>query len=186
MDSTLPTTARRPCFSVRLCGELKRLAVLIIVVGLLVIAGKYYCFDRLDGEIRARVEGQLRQHYQGLAVSVRSARRVAGRGVEIRGVRISEAGNNAPVLAEIDEIFAECDTRLPDFLTKPPQITALRLHRLKLRAERKPSGRWNMAHLLPLPPCHSILPPAASISDGSLEIVDPTQAAVGGVGGLML
>src|SRR5438067_638038 len=137
MDSAFSTTDRKPCFGKRLCAELKRLGLLVIVAGLIAIAGKYYCFDRLNEEIRVRIESQLREHYQGLSISVRSARRVPGQGVEIRGIRIGESGGKtAPVLAEIDEIFAYCDTRLPDFLTKPPQIASLQLHRLKLRAER--------------------------------------------------
>ena len=113
MDS-IPTINSKPCFGARLCAELKRLVLLVVVGGLVVVAGKYYCFDRLDEEIRIRVQTLLRTHYEGLNVSVKSARRVAGRGVEIRGVRIAEkGGQDAPVLAQIDEIFAECDTRLP-------------------------------------------------------------------------
>jgi hypothetical protein len=176
MDSTSPTPAARPCFVLRLCAELKRLAIVVILGGLAIIAGKYYGFDRLDEEIRGRVESQLREHYVGLSVSVRSARRIAGQGVEIRGIRIAEAGGAAAaVLVEIDEVFAHCDTRLPDFLTKPTQVTALHLHRLKLRAERKPNGFWTASHLLPLPPSQCYPPPSATISDASLEIVDPTQ-----------
>jgi len=183
MDSLPITTKNRPCFGVRLCAELKRLVLLAIVVGLMAIAGKHYCFDRLNEEIRSRVETLLREHYQGLTVTVKSARRIAGQGIEIRGVSISEAGRkNAPVLVEIDEINADCDTRLPDFLTRPLQITALHLHRLKLRGERKPSGRWNFSHLLPLPHSQSTTPPIAQITDASVEIVDPAQPA----GGLVL
>src|SRR5262245_44714447 len=132
MDSTTANPDQNACFGGRLCAELKRLVVLALVLGPIAIAAKYYCFDRLNEEIRAVVEMQLRAHYQGLTVSVRSARRIPGQGVEIRGVRIAEAGGRrAPVLAEIDEIIAQCDTRLPDFLTKPPKITALQVHRLK-------------------------------------------------------
>src|SRR6476620_10069321 len=126
MDSSPNNADRKPCFGTRLCAELKRLILLSIIGGLVAIAAKYYGFDRLNEEIRAGVEAQLRSHYQGLSVRVRSARRIAGRGIEIRGVRIAEAGGrSAPVLAEIDEVFAACDTRLPDFFTKPPRITAL-------------------------------------------------------------
>jgi hypothetical protein len=175
MDSTQTTIDRKPGCLGRLCAETKRLLLLLVVVGLVVVAGKYYCFDRLDEEIRAHVEGQLRAHYRGLTVNVRSARRIPGRGVEIRGVRIAEAGGKGPVVAAIDEIFAECDTRLPDFLTKPPKITSIRVHRLKLRAERKATGFWNLSHLLPLPPSPSSSPPVATITDSALEIVDPTQ-----------
>src|SRR6476646_10552376 len=182
MDSVPTTNESRPCFGVRLCAELKRLAVLAIVVGLMVIAGKHYCFDRLNEEIRVRVETLLREHYEGLSVTVSSARRIAGQGIEIRGVSIREAGGKtAPVLVEIDEIHADCDTRLPDFLTRPLRVTALHLHRLKLRGERKPSGRWNLSHLLPLPPCDSSMPPLARITDASLELVDPAQHSAGGL-----
>ncbi|HZN32376.1 MAG TPA: AsmA-like C-terminal region-containing protein [Pirellulaceae bacterium] len=170
-----PPTNSQPGLVARSLTELKRLLVLAAVLGLVGVAGKYYCFDRLDEEIRVRVERLLRQHYQGLAVSVKSARRVAGQGIEIRGVRIAEVGDgSACVLVEIDEIFAVCDTQLPDFLTRTPQFTELRLRRLKLRAERKPSGVWNLAHLLPLPSNPGSTPPAATITDGALEIVDPS------------
>src|SRR5262245_12601685 len=107
MDSNPPITANRPCFGERLRAELKRLVAVAIIAGLLFIAGKYYCFDRLNEEIRSHVESLLRNHYQGLSVSVKSARRIAGQGIEIRGVRIAEAGGRAaPLLAEIDEVFA--------------------------------------------------------------------------------
>src|SRR5262245_21326470 len=170
-----PTTDSQPGIFARSLTELKRLLVLAAVLGLVGVAGKYYCFDRLDGEIRVRVERLLREHYGGLAVSVKSARRVAGQGIEIRGVRIAEAGDGrTAVLAEIDEVFAVCDTRLPDFLTQTPQFTELRLRRLKLRAQRKPSGVWNLAHLLPLPSNPGCPPPTATITDGALEIADPS------------
>jgi hypothetical protein len=176
MDSAPHTAARPPCFGTRLCAELKRLVMLAVFFGLLALAGKYYCFDRLNEEIRSRFELQLREHYQGLTVSVRSARRVAGQGLEFRGVRIAEAGGaSAPTLVHIDEIFARCDTRLPEFLQKPPQVTLVEVRGLKLRAERKPSGRWNLGHLLPLPPCQSGCAPVATIADASLELIDPTS-----------
>src|SRR5262245_30025919 len=186
MESTANNSRQKPCFGMRLCAELKRLILLSIIVGLVAIAAKYYGFDRLNEEIRSQVEARLRNHYQGLSVTVRSARRIAGRGVEIRGIRIAEAGGrSAPVLAEIDEILAFCDTRLPDFLTRPPQITGLHIHRLKLRAERKANGRWNFANLLPLPICDGLCAPQASITDRTFEIVDPTLHP-GATSGLML
>jgi hypothetical protein len=170
-----PATTDKPTCLARVAAELKRLLVLGVIAGLVAVAGKYYCFDKLDEEIRARVEKQLRDHYRGLDVSVKSARRVPGQGLEIRGVRIAESGGKkVPVLVEIGEILAECDTRLPDFLTRPPSFTALHVQRLKLRGERKASGLWNLAHLIPLPATDGKSPPAATISDASLEIVDPS------------
>lgn len=182
MDSAPHTAARKPCFGAKLCAELKRMVLLAIFFGLLALAGKYYCFDRLNEEIRSRFESQLREHYQGLNVSVRSARRIAGQGLEIRGVRIAEGGGTAaPLLVHIDEIFARCDTRLPEFLQKPLQVTLVEVRGLKLRAERKPSGRWNLGHLLPLPPCQSGCAPLATIADASLELIDPTSQHASGL-----
>lgn len=175
MESPSPTTERRAGLMGRLATELQRLLIAAVVVGLVLVAGKYYCFDRLDEEIRARFEGKLREHYPGLAVTVKSARRVADKGVEIRGVRIAEAGRNAPVLAEIDEIFAECDTRLPNFVTTPPHVHSLRVSRLKVRAERQAGGHWNLMRLLPLPACDGGGAPTATVHDASIEFVDATQ-----------
>lgn len=164
------TTCRS--FGARLLGELKRLVVLGLLGGALFIAGKYYCVDRLNEEIRTRIEEQLRQHYAGMNVSIRSARRVPGQGVELRGVVIGPPGQ--PPLVHIEELLAECDTRLPDFVTKRPAITRLHLQRVKLRAEREETGQWNAFRLLPLPGCGGSAP-QATISDGSLEVVDPNQ-----------
>src|SRR3954453_16325999 len=102
MDSTHQPAARKPCFGAKLCAELKRMVMLAIFFGLLALAGKYYCFDRLNEEIRSRFESQLREHYQGLTVNVRSARPISGQGLEIRGIRIPEGGGtSAPLLVQI-------------------------------------------------------------------------------------
>ena len=159
----------------RLATELKRLVVMSVVVGLVLVAGKYYCFDRLDEEIRARLEGQLRDHYRGLAVSVQSARRMPGRGIEIRGIRIAMPGREETLLVEVDELFAVCDTRLPDFLTQPPAVQSVQVQRLKLRAERLPSGHWNLQGLLPMPQCGKAAAPRATVTDAAIEFVDATQ-----------
>jgi hypothetical protein len=161
----------------RLCGEFKRLAVLAALAAAVFVAGKYYLVDRLNEEIRARVESQLAEHYRGLGVSIDSARRIAGEGIELRGVEIRDGqAADAPLLVHIDEVFVECDTRLPEFVTQTPQIVNLQFRRLRLRAQRQPDGYWNLSKLLPLPGASDGDGPApsATISDGSLEIVDPT------------
>ncbi len=176
---TTAAAEAKPTLVARLLGEIKRLLLIITIGGLVLIALKYYGFDRLDEEIRRHFESLLRSHYTGLAVHVKSARRIPDRGVEFRGIVVSEVGSKNPaILAEIDEVFVECDTRLPDFVTKPLQITSVRVKRLKLRAERKPSGTWNLSYLFPLPNFGGSTPPA-TISDASLEIVDPASNPTG-------
>lgn len=141
----------------------------------IMVAVRYYGVNKIDREIRDRVEQRLRDHYQGLQVSVRSARRLDTRGIEIRGITIQEAGDrNAPIIAQVEEAIIHCDTSLPELFTRIPKITQIDLRRVKIRAERKLSGAWNANHLFPLPSV-SGQAPAATISDGTIEIVDPSQ-----------
>ena len=173
MDSHHQQPDPRPSLVRRLWGALRRLAVLALLAAAVFVAAKYYCIDRLNEEIRLRLERQLAAHYQGLTVRIQSARRMEGQGVELRGIEIRDGQQaDAPLLVEIDEVFAECDTRLPDFITRTPHITRLDLRRLRLRAQRQPDGFWNLSRLLPLPSMGGGPPPRATISDGSLEIID--------------
>ena len=172
-----PTITAKPGFRARLARELKRLCIVALIGSAAVITAKFWGFSRLDEEIRARVENRLREHYQGLDVHVRYARRLEGQGIEIRGVTIAEVGGGAaPILVSIEEIFAECDTHFPDFITQTPKIRQTHVRGMKLRAQRHASGFWNLSHLLPLPmtkgePC------PATITDATLEIIDPSQSS---------
>ena len=87
---------------------LMRLSTLALLVAAGVIAAKYVLSERLDEGIRARVEAELRSCYPGLEVRVKSARRVQGKGIEIRGVVIAQpaklGGQN---LLEVSEVLAE-------------------------------------------------------------------------------
>ncbi len=178
MNPSPPIAALRPGPFARMCGLLKALAIVAMLGAAVLVAAKYYFVDRLNEEIRLRVEQQLRDHYRGMGITLYAARRLPGRGVELRGLEIRDGvAPDSPLLVHIDEVFAECDTRLPDFVTRPPRITRLHLQRLKLRAERQPDGYWNLSRLLPLPGLGSGGPaPTATISDGAVEIVDPTHA----------
>ena len=139
------------------------------------VAVRYYGVNKIDREIRDRVEQRLRDHYQGLQVHIRSARRLDTRGIEIRGITIQEAGDrNAPIIGQIEEAIIHCDTSLPELLTRIPKITQIDVRRVKIRAERKLSGIWNANHLFPLPSVGGQAP-AATISDGTIEIIDPSQ-----------
>ena len=62
---------------------------LMLAVAAAVVAVPYF-YQRMDEEIRRRVEACLAKQYPDLGVSVRSAQLVEGQGVEIRGVSIRE------------------------------------------------------------------------------------------------
>ena len=62
---------------------------MMLCVACAVVAVPYF-YQRMDEEIRRRVEARLAQQYPDLGVSVRSAQLVEGQGIEIRGVSIRE------------------------------------------------------------------------------------------------
>ncbi|QDU27991.1 hypothetical protein ETAA8_30830 [Anatilimnocola aggregata] len=173
MDSTI--TSSTSTWGSALRQQTVRVVIGVSLVFAILVAVRYYGVNKLDREIRARVEQRLRDHYQGLQVTVRSARRLDSRGIEIRGITIQEAGGKtAPLIAQIEEAIIHCDTSLPELLTKLPQISRIDVRRVKVRAERKPSGVWNVSHLLPLPSVGGQAP-HATISDGTVEVIDPSQ-----------
>jgi len=179
MDARTNTAATEPSLLGRFFRFVKQLLTLALLVAAVAVAGWFYGYNQLDEQIRFEVESRLRDHYRGLVVNVRSARRIEGQGVEIRGIEIREAGSgNTPVLAEIDEVFAQCETKLPEFLLEPPRIRRLHVHRMKLRAERKENGFWSLGHLIPLPSTDGECPDI-QVSDASIEIVDPALQPAG-------
>lgn len=165
-------TSIRSSLAVRLKRAIMSLATLALLVAAGVIAAKYVLSERLDEGIRARVEAELRKNYPALDVQVKSARRVQGKGIEIRGLVIAQPANQGgKTLLQVSEVLAECDTGFPDFVAEDPQFRRFHVRGMKVRAERTASGTWNLAGLLPLPKRDGPSPPA-EIKEATLELVD--------------
>jgi hypothetical protein len=170
MDARPTNATQQPSLIGRFFRFVKQLVVLSLLVAAVAVAAWFYGYNQIDEQIRAEAESKLRDHYRGLVVSIRSARRIEGEGVELRGVEVREAGvGQTPILVSIDEVFAECETKLPEFLVEPPAVRQLHFRRMKLRAERKSNGFWSLAHLIPLPNFGGPSP-GLIISDASIEI----------------
>jgi hypothetical protein len=162
----------KPSIAVRLQRAITRLATLALLAAAGVIAAKYVICERLDEGIRARVETELRRNYPALDVHVKSARRVQGKGIEIRGLVIAQpAAKGGQTLLQVSEVLAECDTGFPDFVAEDPKFRRFQVRGMKVRAERTASGTWNLASLLPLPK-HAGPSPPAEIKEATLELVD--------------
>jgi hypothetical protein len=148
----------------------------VAIVFLTYLGIRYLAYDRLDEEIRSRIEAKFRDHYHGLTVSVRSARRVPGHGIEVHGLMIAHANHKSgePPMLYIDEMLAECETDLTHFLTHPPQIKSLVVRQVSINAERFETGFWNVRHLFPVPPSGGRSPPIKVIG-GNVRIVDRSQ-----------
>jgi hypothetical protein len=176
MSASLLHSGHRTPLGKRCVRSLRRLAVLALLLAVGGVALKYWSFDRIDDEVRRRVEQELAARFPHLAVRVKSARRVQGKGIEVRGIRLFAAtSGQKQVLAEVDEVLAECDTHFPDFVTHTPVFRAIHVRGLKLHARRQPDGGWNLAQLVPASAAAQSGYPPVTIEDGELEVVDPQR-----------
>lgn len=153
-------------------------ALVLVTLGVIVITGGLIYtgvlgIDRLDEEIRTRIQAKIAGKYPHLLVQVDSAQLQQGRGILVRGIRISDPKADAQYaeLVYIDEMLAKCDTSLQELLTHEPHIQALTIRRPRLRATRL-GGEWNSAKLLPLPKFSQTQCPT-TIEGAIVEICDP-------------
>lgn len=148
--------------------------MLLAAVAAAVGVSLFYRF--FDDEVRRRVEAKIAQHYPELTVSVRAARLLAGRGIEIRGLSIVEPGVSGPTaeLAYIEEVLLEGDTGWQEFLQGELSIKRVVLRRPTVRVAHRADGSWSAAKLLPLPRL-SKDPPRGTIENGIVEVLDPLK-----------
>lgn len=133
-------------------------------------------YQHFDDQVRRRVEQKLAENYPRLNVSVRAARLLVGKGIEVRGVSISEpnvSGATAELLY-IEEIMLEGDTQWQELLRGEPRISRMVVRRPTLRIAHRPDGSWSAAKLLPLPRL-SKQPPRGVIENGVIEVLDPLK-----------
>lgn len=134
----------------------------------------------MDEMIRSHVQRHLSAQFPGLTVTVRSARRVVGEGIEVRGIAISDpaAAEGRQQLVFIDELLAPCRTELEELLRGMPVLERLEIRRMRIHAVRREDGGWNLARLLPLPQLGACAPPAV-IEDAVVEIEDLSNPRAG-------
>ena len=116
------------------------------------------------------------EHYAGLHVSVRSAQRVEGQGLYVRGLSIKDPHLEGPrgELLYVDEIFMASNCAIEDLVLGDLQIDRISVRRPAVRAVRNSQGEWSIKNLLPFPSLGGAMP-SATIEDGTLEIFDPTH-----------
>ena len=133
-----------------------------------------YLYNRVDNEIRRKVEAEFAAKYPNFSVTVRAAQCVEGEGIEIRGLSIRERGGNGPLaeVAYLDEIFLSCPTELNVLLAGQPPVGHVVVRRPVIRATRRMDGSWNAAGLWPIPKFSDRSADSIAIEGGSLELLD--------------
>ncbi|MEO8494374.1 MAG: AsmA-like C-terminal region-containing protein [Planctomycetota bacterium] len=178
MDARPREQPKRKGLIAQLGDFLRWMLLLALVTVTIASLGLYFVHSRLDEEIRLYVENKFQTHYPNLIVQVRSAHRVEGSGIELRGLSLAEpSSNGSPIpLLYVEELFAECGTELTELLAGETDAKRLVVRGVKLRATRFPDGSWNLSRLLPLPQFGDS-PPPATIEGAFLEFVDLTGTA---------
>jgi hypothetical protein len=155
----------------RLNAALRHVLWACAVVLLVLIAGLLFVKTRVNDTIRAEVERRLARHYAGLQVSVRSARLIEGRGIEVHGVSLVRPSDGAR-LAYVDEVLSTCAIGMEQLLAGvQPQAEHMLIRGLKLRAERSADGAWSFQQLWPLPRFGTGVVPV-TLKEASVEVVD--------------
>ena len=136
----------------------------------------FYFRDRVDEEIRCRVVELIADHYRGLTVTVRWAGLVDD-GIEIRGLSIRQPDRQGPgaELLYIDEMSLACTTDLQELIRGTLEVRQITIRRPTLRVAPRPDETWNISQLFPLPQL-SEHPPAVTVENGTVEIIDPLRS----------
>ncbi|HVX16378.1 MAG TPA: AsmA-like C-terminal region-containing protein [Pirellulales bacterium] len=148
----------------------------MLLVAVAAAAGVPLFYQRFDDEVRRRVEAKIAAHYPELAVSVRAARFLVGKGIEIRGLSIVEPNVSGPTaeLIYIEELLLEGNTEWQELLRGELRVSRVVFRRPTIRVAQRPDGAWSAAKLLPLPRL-SKDPPRGVIENGVVEILDPLK-----------
>ena len=137
-----------------------------------------YLYRRVDEEIRFHVQRVLARHYQGLTVSVRSARLLEREGIAIRGLVISDRSDpsSGTELFFCDEIQIRCQPTLKGLMAGNLNVRGVTARRVNIRTTQLADGTWTLSRLFPLPRFGAGTPPT-TVENATLEIVSPAGGA---------
>ena len=166
----------RRSFVGRLGEMLRQILITLVILAACAVIGWQYLLSRVDREIRLAIEQRLEHQFGNAAFRVRvgSARRVDGKGIEIRDLQITPYSESLPIV-EIDEVFLYCNPEMERLVTQTIQVHHVDLKRPLLRVVQTADGTWNVQALCGNERILESLPTIA-IRDGQVEL----QLAGGG------
>ena len=105
--------------------------------------------NRLGEEVRARAVARLAAEFPDLVAQVQGASVVAGEGLVLRGVSLSDPRmpQQWRQILWIDEVRLACGTSLPELAGGAPRFQGVRIRRPVVHAVRHADGHWNLERL---------------------------------------
>lgn len=133
-----------------------------------------FSLRRIDQEIQVRLSQQLAGHLEDFQIVIANARRVGGRGIEIRGLTI--ASPEGDPLAAIDELIVECNVEISQLLTRSivPSIERVVVRHLEFHC-RPDQSKEIFEKLRSLPSRDSGSFPPIQIVDASVRLYGTDQ-----------
>lgn len=154
----------------RTFDRLRQLVWAALILGLAALAVRELVVKLVDEKIREKVLVQLQAVCPEHLVSIQSARRVEGKGIEVRGLLLVEPGMpTEQALLEADEILVVCDPAWNKLLEL--QVERVKLRRVRCRIERRTDGTWNIATAFRRPTTSRTCPPI-DVEEGELHVFD--------------
>ncbi len=150
--------------------------LLLAAAGLLV--GRILIREELDVQIRNAARRRLEQLLPGISVEIASARRLRGRGIELRGIRLGDARlePDQRTLVTLDRVLLAAPTQLHQWLLDGGvEIFGVTIDGLRVHAVRGEDGHWNLERLWDVRLQHESTVSRISIRDARLELRDATR-----------
>ena len=133
-------------------------------------------YRKVDAEICDKIRDHFAACYPDLDVEIRSATRVEGVGLEVRGFTIRDPRLTGPgaVLVDIEQATLRCTTDLADLVAERVGIRQVTLRRPTFRVTRLADGSWSFERLWPLPKSGK-QSPDLYIENGTIELIDASK-----------
>lgn len=173
-SSSAPDAPRAPTWTWRCLNAFGQLFVVVASLGGLAIGGWWFVNQQVDHQLAREVEAKLAEHLGAdadLAIKIGEARRVEGRGIELRQVTIGAKTGTLP-WAEIDEIFLACNAELQDLLNGHLHVRHVAVRHPHVRVTIERDGRWRLPRLRLQDSVSTGERTTIAVEDGTLELLD--------------
>ncbi len=139
--------------------------------------GRILIREQLEAQIRAYAERKLEASLPGIDVQIHAARRVRGRGIELRGIHLVDRTlpPGERELLTIDRMMLAAPTELSQLVVGGGfEVFGVHVSGLRIHAVRGSEGSWNVARLRDWKPDPESTVPKVIIRDARIELSDAT------------